>query len=121
MCADEAFGPAPPLEMDAVIREAARKHSLDMGDQDYFEHDSLDGRTFSDRMSDEGFMGASPWGENIAAGQPTAQRVVDGWMDSPGHCRNIMNPAYRTIGIGYAYVETSSFGHYWTQDFAASH
>ena len=116
-----SFGPAGPLEMDEVIREAARKHSLDMGEQDYFEHDSLDGRTFSDRMSEEGFMGAFPWGENIAAGQRTADAVVQGWMESDGHCANIMNPAFNTIGIGYAEVPGSSFETYWTQDFAASH
>ncbi|HJL14448.1 MAG TPA: CAP domain-containing protein [Sandaracinaceae bacterium LLY-WYZ-13_1] len=121
VCGGEELGPAPPLEMDAVIREAARKHSVDMGEQDYFEHESLDGRTFADRMREEGFMGASPWGENIAAGSPTAERVMEGWMDSPGHCRNIMNPAYRVIGIGYAEAEGSTFGRYWTQNFAASH
>ncbi len=120
-CDGEAFGPAPALEMDEVIRVAARLHSQDMGAQDYFEHDSLDGRTFADRMREAGFDGDSPWGENIAAGQPTAERVVQGWMESPGHCRNIMNPDYRVIGIGYAFDESSTYGHDWTQDFGASH
>jgi uncharacterized protein YkwD len=76
---------------------------------------------FSDRMSDAGYSGASPWGENIAAGQPTPAEVVDGWMHSPGHCRNIMDPDYHVIGIGYAYDASSSYGHYWTQDFGGSH
>ena len=116
-----SFGPAGPLEMDTVIREAARGHSLDMGEQNYFMHDSLDGRSFSDRMRNAGFMGAFPWGENIAAGQRSPVDVVQGWMESDGHCANIMNPAYRVIGIGYAFVEGSRFGHYWTQDFARSH
>lgn len=120
-CDRDVFGPAGPLEMDTVIRAAARGHSLDMGQQGYFEHDSLDGRTFADRMTDVGFMGASPWGENIAAGQGSPEEVVEGWMNSPGHCRNIMNPDYRTIGIGYANVDGSPYGHYWTQDFAAGH
>jgi uncharacterized protein YkwD len=120
-CATDSFGPAPALEMDSVIRVAARAHSLDMGTQGYFEHDSLDGRTFADRMMMAGFMGASPWGENIAAGQSSPEEVVEGWMNSPGHCRNIMNPDYRTIGIGYAFVDGSPYGQYWTQDFAAGH
>ncbi len=120
-CDADRFGPAPALEMDDVIREAARGHSRDMGQQAYFEHDSLDGRTFADRMTMVGFMGPSPWGENIAAGQSTPEEVVQGWMESPGHCRNIMNPDYRTIGIGYAEVDGSPFGRYWTQDFAAGH
>ncbi len=120
-CAADVFGPAPALEMDAVISEAARGHCLDMGMQSYFEHDSLDGRTFADRMTNVGFMGALPWGENIAAGQSTPEEVVQGWMESPGHCRNIMNPEYRTIGIGYGVVPGSPYGTYWTQDFAAGH
>ena len=92
-----------------------------MGAQDYFEHTSLDGREFGDRMTEAGFMGAGPWGENIAAGSATPEAVVQGWMNSPGHCANIMNPQYRVIGIGYAFDDASTFGHYWTQDFAASH
>ncbi len=64
---------------------------------------------------------ASGWGENIAAGQSTPEEVVQGWMESPGHCRNIMNPEYRTIGIGYGVVPGSPYGTYWTQDFAAGH
>lgn len=120
-CDTDVFGPAPALEMDEVIRVAARAHSLDMGQQRYFEHDSLDGRTFADRMTMAGFRGATPWGENIAAGQTSPEEVVQGWMDSPGHCRNIMNADYRTIGVGYAVVAGSPYQHYWTQDFAASH
>ena len=65
-CDADRFGPAPALEMDDVIREAARGHSLDMGQQSYFEHDSLDGRTFSDRMTMVGFMGAFPVGREPA-------------------------------------------------------
>jgi len=116
-----AFGPAGPLEMDEVIQIAARGHSVDMGEQNFFDHTSLDGREFDDRMRNAGFSGASPWGENIAAGQNTPREVVAGWMESDGHCRNIMNPSYRVIGIGYANVEGSEYGHYWTQNFAASH
>jgi len=120
-CDADRFGPAPALEMNEVIRQSARAHSRDMGVQEYFEHESLDGRTPFDRMRMVGFMGAQPWGENIAAGQTSPEDVVRGWMQSPGHCRNIMNPDYRTIGIGYAEVEGSPFGRYWTQNFAASH
>ncbi len=115
------FGPAGPLEMDEVIQVAARGHSLDMGEMAFFDHDSLDGRTFDVRMRNAGFDGPGPWGENIAAGQRTPAEVVAGWMDSDGHCSNIMNPAYTVIGIGYAFVDGSPYGHYWTQDFAAGH
>lgn len=120
-CEGEPYPPVPALEMDATVQLAARYHSQDMGAQNYFEHDSLDGREFSDRMANEGFMGAFPWGENIAAGYQTAEAATAGLMRSPGHCRNIMNGEYRVVGIGYAYDPESEFGHYWTQDFAAGH
>ena len=88
-----------------------------MATQNYFSHTSLDGRTLSQRLTNAGYAGAFPWGENIAAGQPTPQAVVDAWMSSPGHCTNIMNGSYRAIGVGYAFRAGSTYGHYWTQDF----
>ncbi len=115
------FGPAGPLEMDAVIQLAARGHSTEMGEMGFFSHDSPDGRTVGDRINNVGFTGAQPWGENIAAGYPTPEAAMDGWMNSPGHCANIMNPSYHVLGVGYALVDPSEQGHYWTQNFAGSH
>lgn len=115
-CDGEAFGPAEPLEMDPLLRLAARLHSTDMAENDYFSHDSLDGRDMSDRISATGFAGAFPWGENIARGQRTPEEVVQGWMESPGHCRNIMNPSFHALGVGLA--ESSSGEPVWTQNFA---
>lgn len=120
-CDGEAFAPAPALEMDEVLLTAARLHSSDMGERGFFDHDNPDGLSPFDRIAAVGFEGASPWGENIAAGQTTPEEVVRGWMESPGHCRNIMNADYRVIGLGYAFVEGSPFGHYWTQKFGGSH
>jgi hypothetical protein len=96
-------------------------HSQDMADRNFFDHVNPDGDDPFDRMADAGFSGAEPWGENIAAGAPTPEIVVQGWMDSPGHCENIMFPAYRVIGVGYYTDDTSEWGHYWTQNFAGSH
>ena len=106
----------PPLSTDADLASAARGHSEDMGLQNYFSHTGLDGRTPCERMSDAGYS----WnycGENIAAGQPTPEDVIDTWMASPGHRANILNPNYCDIGVGYAYVASSTYGHYWTQNF----
>jgi uncharacterized protein YkwD len=117
-CDTDVFPPAPPLERDVLLEQAARLHSLDMAEQSYFSHDSLDGRTFTDRIDATGFTGAPPVGENIASGQATAEEVVDGWMASPGHCRNIKNASYHVLGVGYA---EGSDGTRWTQDFGGSH
>lgn len=106
----------PPLSYDASLASVARGHSEDMGLQDYFSHTGLDGRSPCGRMTDAGYN----WnycGENIAAGQPTPEDVIDTWMASPGHRANILNPNFCDIGVGYAYVASSTYGHYWTQNF----
>ena len=105
-----------PLSYDARLAAAARGHSEDMGLQNYFSHTSLDGRSVSDRIIDEGYTWNS-YGENIAAGQPTPEDVIDSWMSSSGHRANILNPNFCDIGVGYAYVAASPYRHYWTQDF----
>ena len=120
VCGERSFGPAPALEMNTVLREAARLHSEDMGRQDYFSHTGLDGRDPGQRVRDVGFRGSGPVGENIALGASTAEVATRGFMDSPGHCENIMNPSYRVIGIGY--VDSGSGArHYWTQNFGGGH
>lgn len=119
-CEEDEWHPAaPPLEMDDVIRVAARLHSMDMTENYYFEHLGLDGRTFDIRMEDVGFDGAFPWAENIARGYSTGTAAVDGLMTSPGHCRNIMDPEHRVVGLGYYTAPDNP--HNWTQNFAASH
>ncbi len=120
-CASDWYPSVAPLEMNNVIRIAARLHSQDMSEQDYFSHDSLDGRDFGDRMEEAGFNGASPWGENIAIGYTSAKSVVAGWVSSPGHCRNLMDPSYKVMGIGYYVGAKPGSDPYWTQNFAGSH
>ena len=114
------YAPVAPLTMNGALRTAARLHSQDMAAQNYFSHTSLDGRTLTQRLTNAGYAGAFPWGENIAGGQPTPQAVMDEWMASPGHCTNIMNGNYHAIGVGYAFRAGSTYGHYWTQDFGGS-
>lgn len=116
-CDGEVFGPASPLAMDPYLRLAARLHSTDMGENGFFAHESLDERTPSDRVYEAGFRG-SLIGENIARGQPDPTAVVQAWMDSPGHCRNIMDPRYHFLGVGLAYSPTDE--PFWTQNFAGS-
>ncbi len=111
--AERAKGGCGPLKHDARLHAAALGHSKDMSANNYFDHDSLDGRDVADRVNAAGFSWTAV-GENIAMGYPTAAAVVKGWMNSPGHRQNIMNCSYTHIGVGYA----KSGGPYWTQDFA---
>jgi uncharacterized protein YkwD len=93
-----------------------------MAEEEFFDHVDPQGTDPFDRMEAAGFTGSLPWGENIAAGYPTAQDVFDGWMGSPGHCANILEPTFGAIGIGYYLREDDpmSARHYWTQEFAGS-
>ncbi len=121
VCGGEPFGPAGPAEVNHLYRISSRLHSEDMAKNAFFAHTNLNGATPFDRMAAAGYEGPSPWGENIAAGQTSPAGVMDGWMNSPGHCRNIMNPSYEVLGVGYYYLEGSSMGHYWTQNFGGGH
>jgi uncharacterized protein YkwD len=114
-CGSTTHAAVGPVVMNAQLRQAARDHSQDMADQDYFEHDSLDGRTPWTRIAATGYQG-SPVGENIAAGNRVAQQTFSQWVYSPGHCRNMMNGNANEMGVGYA-VGQGRFTHYWTQNF----
>jgi uncharacterized protein YkwD len=94
------FAAAPPLSMNPALRCAARAHSLDMATANFFSHTNLAGEGPGERMSQAGYDGRA-WGENIAFGQSTPAQVVAGWMNSPGHCANIMSPTFTEIGTGY--------------------
>ncbi|WP_189073322.1 CAP domain-containing protein [Deinococcus sedimenti] len=118
-CGATSFAAAPALTWNAQLAQAAQGHAADMAAQNYFSHTSKDGRTFSQRIVNAGYSTYRTIGENIAAGQTTPQQVVDGWLKSEGHCRNIMNPNFKELGVGYAYTTTSTYKHYWVQDFGA--
>ena len=118
-CGSEGmFGATGPLTYDGALTCAARNHSQDMGDNDYFAHTSPTGETPSDRLALAGYSW-STWGENIGAGYSSPTAVVDGWLASDGHCANIMNPAFQELGVGYYAAPGSTWTHYWTQNFGA--
>jgi uncharacterized protein YkwD len=120
-CGEEGqFAAAAPLTMNPILRCSSRLHSLDMYERDYFEHDTPDGIDPFERMAEAGFEG-SRMGENIAQGQGTPEEVMEAWMDSDGHCANIMDPAYTLIGIGYepGAGQRGLGSNYWTQNFGA--
>lgn len=110
-----------PLRLDSALVEAAGAHASDMVRRHYMDHTSPDGRDPGDRMKAAGYRGSS-WGENIAAGYDSAQKVVAAWMQSDGHRKNILNCRFTTIGIGYdAGRVKSGYGPgSWVQDFGRS-
>jgi uncharacterized protein YkwD len=114
------FGPAAALTWSTALTQASASHSQDMSANNYFSHDSLDGRTLRNRVDATGYLWSS-LGENIAAGYPTVNAVVDGWVASPGHCANLMNPNFNQFGLACVPGTASSrYNTYWTMDLARS-
>lgn len=117
-CGSQGRMPAvPALAADPWLRCAARYHSLWMAETGTFDHTSQGGDLGSspwDRMANAGFSGSGT-GENIAAGYTSPEQVVQGWLDSDGHCANLMSASATLLGVGYA--EGGPYGTYWTQDF----
>ena len=117
-CGTTSYAATTPLAYNPLLEQAAQGHASDMAGKTYFSHTSQDGRTFAQRITATGYTWRTV-AENIAAGQATPESVVSGWLQSPGHCANIMNPALRELGVGYAYNGNSTYRHYWVQDFGA--
>jgi uncharacterized protein YkwD len=115
-CGSRSFAPAPPLTLDRTLDTVAYGHATDMAEHNYFEHEDLAGHTPADRVRAVGYR-EKLVGENIAFGPRTADEVVQGWLDSPGHCENIMDPRFAQMGVAYAAAHAKR-GLFWVQLFA---
>jgi uncharacterized protein YkwD len=107
-CGTRWFAPAPPVRMSGTLDGVALGHASDMAEHDYFEHEDL-AVGYRETLV----------GENIAYGLKSAEEVVQGWLDSPGHCENIMDPRFAEMGIAYAQGRAVKHGLYWVQVLAA--
>lgn len=105
------------LKVSVSLTQAAQWLSTDMATRDYFSHTDSDGRSYSSRIEDFGYPTHVSSGENIAAGNSTAQATFTQWKNSSGHNANMLGSGYKVIGIGRAYDAGSAYGWYWTTDF----
>jgi len=113
-CGNELFGPAPPVTLSSTLGRVAFGHADDMATNNYFEHRDLSGKSPSDRVRATGYQ-EKLVGENIAYGPKSVDEVVQGWLDSPGHCENIMDPRFVEMGLGYAKSHDSKHALCWVQ------
>jgi uncharacterized protein YkwD len=116
-CGKEWFAAAPSLQVSQKLNEAAAGHARDMARRKYFEHRGKDGSQPKDRVLRAGYQPRLT-GENIAYGPESAEEVVAGWLASPGHCENIMDPRFQNIGVGLATGKKRG-QIYWVQNFGA--
>lgn len=115
-CGNRGFNAARPVRWNNSLAESARLHSEEMARYNYFSHSGRDGSNPAQRVERAGYRYRAT-GENIAAGQLSAENAVAGWLKSPGHCANLMNPAFIDMGVGFAVNRRSEPGIYWTQVF----
>ena len=114
-CGGDVYPPVPPVTMQRNLRCSSRVHSKDMMERDYFAHDNPDGEDPGVRIANADY----PWmsyGENIAYLYASPAEVVEGWHQSPGHCRNMMSDWFDEIGVG---IYDGGTGIYWTQNFGS--
>ena len=116
-CGDDQMPAVAKLSWNCQLRNAAQVHFNDMAKNNFFNHTGSDGLSVSDRVTAAGYSWNSV-GENIAAGQSSIAEVMAGWLNSPGHCRNIMASSFTEFGSALVTNNESDYSRYWTQVFA---
>jgi uncharacterized protein YkwD len=106
--------PAPKLKWSYRLSLIAKAHSVDMLHRDYLDYYTPEGGNLVQRVKKAGIgrISLPMVGENIASGYPSAEEVLKGWISSPGHCKNIMDPQFKWMGSGRA-------DEVWTQVFSS--
>lgn len=109
-----------PLEWCPALARAAKDHSIDMAQRDFYDHVTPEGLEVWDRARNQGYN-HSYVGENIAVGQKSVREVMIDWMNSQGHRENILEESYSHFGYGKATgLYDNEPGYiYWTQNFGA--
>lgn len=117
-CGTTSYPPVAALTWDDRLAQAARKHSEDMAAADELVHvtptgavNYAPGTTPGERVEQEGYEYVT-MGENVAFGTASAEETLELLLDSPEHCRNLLQPDFHEIGVGRS-------GMYWTQNFGA--
>jgi len=113
-CGSSDHAAAPPLTWNCKLESAAAAHSTDMASNDFFSHTGSSGSTVGTRVTAAGYSWSTV-GENIAAGYTSVSAVIQGWIDSPGHCANMMNSSFQNLGSAKVSNTSSQYRVYWTQ------
>ena len=112
-CGGRRMPPAPQLHWDQSLQSVATGHSRDMARRNYFDHRSPEGRTVRDRVAGTPYK-TKLVGENLAGGDRQASGAIQGWLESPAHCQNLMNPKFSQVAVACVGQPGSQWGTYWT-------
>lgn len=113
------------LTVNAKLETAARGHAKAMAEKNFFGHASKNGGKFSSRIKAQGYR-YSKVAENIGAGQSSAAGILESWLGSAGHRKNILDCALTETGIAVVYQpddkplkgQSYAMKYYWVQVFA---
>jgi uncharacterized protein YkwD len=112
-CGGKKYTATRPVHWNPALENAARMHSKDMARNDRLSHKGSKKSTVEKRVRNHGYTWRSV-GENVAGGLQTCEETVSGWLESPGHCANIMESSFTEIGAACARNSASKYGTYWT-------
>ena len=113
VCGDKAYAPAQAVTWNTKLFKAASEHSQDMATHNLFSHSGSDNSSTGERASAAGYDWKAV-AENISGGTDTPEQTIDRWVTSPGHCHNLMNPAYTEVGMACVVNRASEYEIYWT-------
>ncbi len=117
-CGTTSYKAVAEVAWSCTLEQAALSHSTDMATNNFFSHTGSNGLSAGDRIKATGYSYRT-YGENIAAGQTSASQVMQGWLNSAGHCKNIMNANFTEVAVSKVDNSAADYRIYWTQVFAA--
>jgi uncharacterized protein YkwD len=117
-CGGTYFAAAPALSPNATLERAAAQYAREMATYGYMDHTGRDGSSPEERITRSGYRWRET-GENLASGIMRPEDAVAGWLRSPEHCANLMDPAFQHMGVAYAVNPRREAGVYWAQEFGA--
>src|SRR5262249_19517432 len=115
-CGTRHYAAVRPLRWNATLAQVASSHASNMAQENFFSHIDRQGQSPGQRVARAGYLYRST-GENIAGGPETPEDAVRSWIESPGHCANLMSPGYTEMGAGLSTDKRSKLGIYWVQVF----
>ena len=116
-CGSTPYAAAGPLVPSAKLSQVALAYAREMARGQFMDHTGRDGSSPAQRISRSGYRW-SEVGENLASGIMRPEDVIAGWLSSPQHCVNLMDPLFREMGVAFAVNPHDARGVYWAMEFA---
>jgi uncharacterized protein YkwD len=111
-CGAKPFAAAAPLALSPTLARAALAYAQELASHAYMAHTGRDGSSPAQRVTRSGYRWRAT-GENLASGIMTPEALLAGWLGSPEHCANLMDPVFSEMGVGFGVNPRDARGVYW--------